>query len=268
VEDGAYSSREDRRTLLDFLVDDERCKLFVMGGALTLTSSAVAVLEATPPATLDALIQGAGGSGQVDALLSHLHGLDAVGARLENVEDILPALQAALDPAQGNGSYVGLRDRRDLVSCLAGAEGKRLLAASACASKAGVDAALRGCSSLLDSVYAAASATSVIMKVAAENQSMGMGMFSVRGAAFSAEEEDGASEAPTPETGAELVLDQLDQMSTAAAAAAAGAGAAQFDSVPALLDALLAKIAELKAHTQAEQKRKSQMLKRLGRSSS
>jgi hypothetical protein len=275
VLDGAYSSRSDRAKILDFLSDDRQCRLFVMGAASTLPDSAQAFLRATPPANLDALILGVGGSAHVDSLLAHCHALDRVGSRLENIEDILPALQVALDPAQGNGSYVGTKERRELVSLLAGNEADKLLPRDGCADRATLENSLREQSALLDSVYALANETALLMQRASENKPLGF-LFSPSargGGGGGGDEEEGdggdgeaeeeAEEKHLPETASELVLDQLEQMNNSAAAAAVP----RFEDLPALLQGLKDTIEQLKAHTQAEETRKAQMLKRLNRGS-
>jgi hypothetical protein len=276
VLDGAYSSRSDRAKLLDFLSDDRQCRLFVMGAASTLPDSAQAFLRATPPANLDALILGVGGSAHVDSLLAHCHALDRVGSRLENIEDILPALQVALDPAQGNGSYVGTKERRELVSLLAGNEAEKLLPRDGCADRPALENSLREQSALLDSVYALANETALLMQRASENKPLGF-LFSpsARGGGGGGDEEEGdggdgeaeeeAEEKHLPETASELVLDQLEQMNNSAGAAAAAVP--RFEDLPALLQGLKDTIEQLKAHTQAEETRKAQMLKRLNRGS-
>jgi len=270
VEDGAYSSRADREKILAFLSDDSRCRLFVVGAASTLPESARALLCATAPASVDALILGVGGSAHVPALLQHCHALDQVGSRIDSVEEILPALQAALDPAQGNGSYVGNRERRELVSFLAGGGDAAALLPRSAASRATLEQSLRDQPALLDSVYTLASETALLMQRADQNKPMGFLFSPMRaagaGAGASADddaaEEEEAEERHLPETAAELVMDQLEQM---ASAAAASGSQPRFAALPQLLEGLHASITQLKAHTQAEEQRKQQMLKRLNR---
>ena len=275
VTDGAYSSRAARSAILDTLCDESECRLFAVGSSTSLTSHTISFLRNTPVAQLDALILALGGSSCVPTLLEYLVRLSDVGQRFDNFEDILTALTNIFHTDQGNGtgSFVSKKDMTELMNLLTPKKPHRHVRPflpSSYNDQRTLLESIRDSRQEFDDLFILASETSQLLNAASVKP---IGMFGSTGRMRTdsiEEDEDQPSDLhSTPETGLELIIQQLEQIQSANAPSTSTSQSQPvpiYDSFNQLLVAVTSKIASMKAAHLADEARRFEMFERLNRS--
>jgi len=281
VEDGAYSSREERAAILEFLQDVSRCRLFAVGGS---SDFSLDLLSQTPSSSVDTLLLLVGGSPALNDVLQHLLRLDGVGARFDAFEDLPQALMYAWDPQQGNGSYVGAKERKELLDILQSPTCATLLPSSLRTNRSELEKSLRSAPAELDSLFATATATVNLLQSIHSHK--GMSLFaSMRGRmSFNINDHDeGSNLDDVAHTPMELIQECIQQINmqqsappsyaSSPSSSSSSPSRSSSDSVPALpfqsvvafLTAIEMKVADMKSAREVQHSRTLSMIKKLKR---